>query len=289
MLRQVSSVLLLFQGVPKKNWKRIHKRVCTTDPELRPFIPVEMAAERILALYSPLDAPTDAKCYVCLEGETESSKLMRVCACRGDSAGFVHLGCLVQFAVSKEPTSRGWTARDCNAVRDGWTTCVNCKHQFMGDLGLEMRRALWRRHRSADNGILRYMSRQPFITCLKAEGEFEAALTLYSEVIELGGGNEPSDIVAMNLCRAQMLQKPEEALDIAKATLPDAKKEPQLYSQAMGIIGDFSSTGTKRPTIRPLTSWHSATSTSLRRASVFFQRSNASPRPARSSVASMRA
>ena len=44
----------------KRNWRRLHKRVCTTDPFLRPYVPVEMAIERVLAKMSKVQAPTDA-------------------------------------------------------------------------------------------------------------------------------------------------------------------------------------------------------------------------------------
>ena len=44
----------------KRNWK-VHKRVCTTDPLLRRFVPVEMAVERALAQQPPMEqAPKDA-------------------------------------------------------------------------------------------------------------------------------------------------------------------------------------------------------------------------------------
>ena len=45
-----------------KNWK-IHKRVCSTDPALRPYIPVEMTVERVLAKQPTVQAPKDAFCY----------------------------------------------------------------------------------------------------------------------------------------------------------------------------------------------------------------------------------
>ena len=50
-LYQVQGVLLLLQG-QTRNW-RLHKRVCSTDPLLRPFIRVEMAVERTLATQAP--------------------------------------------------------------------------------------------------------------------------------------------------------------------------------------------------------------------------------------------
>ena len=47
----------------KRNWK-IHKRVCSTDPLLRRFVPVEMAVERALAKqkakHPKIQAPKDA-------------------------------------------------------------------------------------------------------------------------------------------------------------------------------------------------------------------------------------
>ena len=44
----------------KRNWKRIHKRVCTADPALRPYVPVEMAVERSLQKQPKVQAPKDA-------------------------------------------------------------------------------------------------------------------------------------------------------------------------------------------------------------------------------------
>ena len=100
-----------------RNW-RLHKRVCSTDPALRRFMPVEMAVERILTTLPKTKAPKEATCYICLEGDgtSSSSKLMRGCACRGDSAGFVHLECLTELAISKEASG------DRRAVFAAWYT-----------------------------------------------------------------------------------------------------------------------------------------------------------------------
>ena len=68
---------------------------------------------------------------------------MRGCACRGDSAGFVHLECLTKLAKSKE------ASRDPQAVFDAWTECGNCKQNFQGALWVEMSRYFWRRHRAS--------------------------------------------------------------------------------------------------------------------------------------------
>ena len=75
-----------------KDWN-VHKLICSTDPAKRGTVSVELAIERALAKQPPMEeAPKDACCYICLEGDGEE-KLMRGCACRGDSAGFVHLKC----------------------------------------------------------------------------------------------------------------------------------------------------------------------------------------------------
>ena len=48
------------KGCQKRNWK-LHKCACTTDPSLRPFVPVEMAVERALTKEPPMEqAPKDA-------------------------------------------------------------------------------------------------------------------------------------------------------------------------------------------------------------------------------------
>ena len=134
----------------KRNW-RIHKRVCTTDPLLRRFMSVEMAIERALKRQPKMKAPEEAFCYICLDGDgaSASSKLLRGCACRGDSAGFVHLDCLEQFASRKE----------ADGHVDGWRKCANCKHDFHGALDLQLSRQWWRRCRNAS------VERKKLVSC----------------------------------------------------------------------------------------------------------------------------
>ena len=57
---------------------------------------------------------------------------MRGCACRGDSAGFVHLECLTELAMSKEAS--GDPSGDRQAVFDAWSKCGNCKQDFLDAL-----------------------------------------------------------------------------------------------------------------------------------------------------------
>ena len=102
---------------------------------MKPHVPIEMAAERVLKrLPSQEKAPADATCYICLDHD---SKLMRGCACRGDSAGFVHLECLIEFAERNE---EDWS-------RQSFAFCIICKQGFTGALRLQLLRRWWRRHR----------------------------------------------------------------------------------------------------------------------------------------------
>jgi len=113
----------------------MHKRVCSEDPSIKPHVPIEMAVERVLKrLPSQETAPAGATCYICLD---HNSKLVRGCACRGDSAGFVHLDCLIQFAERN--------AKD--SMSQSFQSCMNCKQAFTGALQLQLARRMWRRHR----------------------------------------------------------------------------------------------------------------------------------------------
>ena len=73
-------------------------------------------------------------CWICLEeGPDESGNgIVRDCACRGDSAGFAHLSCLIQYAEKKCHeeyallASRGGRVVD-EKFKDCWRNCPICK------------------------------------------------------------------------------------------------------------------------------------------------------------------
>lgn len=73
-------------------------------------------------------------CWICLEeGPDESGNgIVRNCACRGDSAGFAHLSCLIQYAERKCHeeyallASRGGRVVD-EKFKDCWRNCPICK------------------------------------------------------------------------------------------------------------------------------------------------------------------
>ena len=218
----------------KRNW-RLHKRVCSTDPLLRPFIPVEMAIERALKRQPTMEeAPKDAFCYICLEGDGDgkSSKLMRGCACRGDSAGFVHLECLAELAMSKEESG------DLQA----WSKCGNCKQIFMGALGLEMQRRFWRQHRSSQDLNRRYHSSRSLATRLGSQSEFDAVNQLLDAASACVGNNTEA-LLSLNLHRAALLLDNGQRLDglgLLQAMLPEARvcTQPPIYALLMHQIAD---------------------------------------------------
>lgn len=81
-------------------------------------------------------APRDAVCWICLgEANDTDGQLRRACSCRGESAGFAHFSCLVDYARQK-----------CKAVPDHrtgdfptpWVFCCNCEQQFNNTLALDM-------------------------------------------------------------------------------------------------------------------------------------------------------
>ena len=218
-----------------KNWK-LHRRVCSADPALRQFIPTEMAVERALTKQLKVKAPTDATCYICLEGDGESSKrkLIRGCACRGNSAGFVHVECLTQLAMSKKDPGT------CSE----WTECGNCKQELVGALGLDMARLSWRVHRSAQHQGVRYMSTRYLGSCLGFQGELDVANKLLNEASHCIGFNTEL-LLDLQHCRADILSnngQKIEALGLLQATLPAAKEDtmnPHGYCRAMGNIAQL--------------------------------------------------
>ena len=144
---------------------------------------------------------------------------MRGCACRGDSAGFVHLECLTKLAMSKEASG------DIDAAFAGWLKCGNCKQDFQGALELEMKRRSWRRHRSSHDVERHYNSTKCLALCLGDHGECDAANQVLDEASNCTGNNK-AVLLELKLVRSRLLMKNGqmlEALGLMQATLPEAK------------------------------------------------------------------
>ena len=78
------------------------------------------------------EAPPEAVCIICLDRGDEP--LHRNCACRGPTAGFAHMSCLVRYAAS---------AAETDAMR--WRECGTCKQHYFGATQLGLARARFER------------------------------------------------------------------------------------------------------------------------------------------------
>ena len=76
--------------------------------------------------------PSGAACYFCLgeEADDEGSTLVRDCSCRGDSAGFAHFSCLVNYAKQKCILN--------DSFSEPWKICNICKQPFQGQLSIDL-------------------------------------------------------------------------------------------------------------------------------------------------------
>ena len=156
---------------------------------------------------------------------------MRGCACRGNSAGFVHLECLTKLAMSKEASG------DRQAVYGCWTSCGNCKQLFVGALKMEMARRYWRQHRSGQNQRLRFASMRTLVVCLDDNDERDATNQLLDEASNCVRSTEA--LLELKLLRAEMrIQNGQnlEGLGLLQAMLPEAKvytANPEVYCRTM--------------------------------------------------------
>ena len=81
--------------------------------------------------------PDGASCYICLdEGPNEEGKpLVRNCSCHGDTAGFTHLSCIVEYAKQKSKQA-------ADLVLMGffmpWEKCNTCHQPFQNQMALDL-------------------------------------------------------------------------------------------------------------------------------------------------------
>eukprot|EP00579_Thalassiosira_antarctica_P003118 CAMPEP_0201905878 /NCGR_PEP_ID=MMETSP0902-20130614/56732_1 /ASSEMBLY_ACC=CAM_ASM_000551 /TAXON_ID=420261 /ORGANISM="Thalassiosira antarctica, Strain CCMP982" /LENGTH=512 /DNA_ID=CAMNT_0048440001 /DNA_START=63 /DNA_END=1601 /DNA_ORIENTATION=+ len=79
----------------------------------------------------------NAECWICLGGGPDESgqPLRRDCSCRGQSAGFAHISCLVDYAEQK---NEQWDGHDPNKFREPWEFCANCHQGYQNDLAVDL-------------------------------------------------------------------------------------------------------------------------------------------------------
>ena len=83
--------------------------------------------------------PDGASCYLCLDDgpDEEGKPLVRDCSCRGDSAGFAHLSCIVNYAEQKSKQMAAG-ANFSSAFVEPWKNCPNCKQPYQRQLSLDI-------------------------------------------------------------------------------------------------------------------------------------------------------
>ena len=89
-------------------------------------------ASRALENAPVADAPPEAVCIICLDRGDEP--ILRNCACRGPTAGFAHMSCLVRYVASAAATNK-----------KRWVECGTCTRRYFGATKLGLARARWER------------------------------------------------------------------------------------------------------------------------------------------------
>jgi hypothetical protein len=88
-----------------------------------------------------------ATCWICLceggDGDDDDGEesLVRDCSCRGESAGYAHKSCIIQFATMKstETSAKNNTPNfDMPTFERAWHTCPNCNQQYQNLLRLDI-------------------------------------------------------------------------------------------------------------------------------------------------------
>ena len=111
--------------------------------------------------------PNGAICFICLEGDDEDDtttinttstttttttttttgeQLVRNCSCRGDSAGFIHMSCMVKYAeqkckqaAAKPSFPAPWgPCPNLMTFAEPWTICPNCKQSYQEQVAIDL-------------------------------------------------------------------------------------------------------------------------------------------------------
>ena len=114
-------------------------------------------------------APPEAVCIICLDRGDEP--LHRNCACRGPTAGFAHMSCLVRYVSSAAETNP-----------DLWYDCGTCKQRYFGATMLGLARARWERAKGLpEDDEERLNAMNCLANALTDSRDYPAALPLMEE------------------------------------------------------------------------------------------------------------
>jgi hypothetical protein len=88
-----------------------------------------------------LNSPLAPACWIRLgekgDDDVGDESLVRDCSCRGESAGYAHKSCIINYAIVK-------SKQDTDDLSDfeAWRVCPNCNQQYQNVLRLELTREL---------------------------------------------------------------------------------------------------------------------------------------------------
>mmetsp|Transcript_10337 Transcript_10337/g.22459 ORF Transcript_10337/g.22459 Transcript_10337/m.22459 type:complete len:368 (-) Transcript_10337:61-1164(-) len=176
--------------------------------------------------------PDEITCWVCLAGSGGSDNpgtgkgcgpLLRDCACRGSSAGYAHVKCLIRAAAAETEASFLKTTAP-NPIRtlagrrnepNPWAECPTCRCPYEGKTQGELASCLWRRYEDScsrtSNGDNKEKKR-PIPSSFKklvlwtvakakaASGELEEAIRFCERLLEME--KEEQEIYSERRCTA---------------------------------------------------------------------------------------
>ena len=81
--------------------------------------------------------PDGASCYIGLDERSDKAgkPLVRDCSCRGNTAGFAHLSCIIEYAEQK---SKQAADSDLDGFFTPWDKCNNCNQDFQNQVSLDL-------------------------------------------------------------------------------------------------------------------------------------------------------
>eukprot|EP01045_Picozoa_sp_COSAG04_P045292 COSAG04_NODE_15799_length_516_cov_0.600950_1_plen_145_part_10 len=120
-------------------------------------------------------APPEAECYICLRRGTDDNPLRRKCACRGPTAGFAHMECLIK-AVHVGSQQKHMLLYECGL----------CETPYYGDVLVGLARARWERARDrAEDDTERLAAVNQLALAHRELREYDAALPLFEEALRI--------------------------------------------------------------------------------------------------------
>jgi tetratricopeptide (TPR) repeat protein len=177
-------------------------------------------------------------CYICYE--SQPPPIQSGCACR-DEAGFVHVECMVQVAVS-QVGHRGNIA---------WWECHTCRQKFTGAMRTGLAEAWWARVRdAAEESAERLSAAYNLGQSLDGEGKYGEAERMFREVhcifMRLRGAEHPQTLSCAGeiaLClsyqgkHAEAEQIYREVLAVEKRVL--GPEHPKTLRSAANLAGSL--------------------------------------------------